>query len=107
MRWRKPLRGEVRSTCGPTARRFYTVIALSVGLGMALKLAGFSAVRLMVGAAVLNGVLAAPLIVLLVLLTGNERVMAGKQNPRALTWAGWAAATVSAAAAIGLLASSL
>lgn len=89
------------------ARRFYAVIAISVALGVALKLAGFSAVTLMFAAAVFNGILAPPLIVLLVLLTGSARVMSGNQNPRVLTWAGWIAAALSAAAVVGLFAVSL
>ena len=63
------------------ARRFYAVIAISVALGVALKLAGFSAVTLMFAAAVFNGILAPPLIVLLVLLTGSARVMCGQPEP--------------------------
>jgi Mn2+/Fe2+ NRAMP family transporter len=55
-------------------------------------------------AAVLNGVLAPPLIVLVVLLTSNKNVMGKRVNPPVLKWLGWATAAIMSAAAIGMFA---
>jgi Mn2+/Fe2+ NRAMP family transporter len=52
--------------------------------------------------AVLNGMLAAPLIVLVVLLTSKKKVMGTRVNSRALRYLGWAAAVVMGAAGVGM-----
>jgi NRAMP (natural resistance-associated macrophage protein)-like metal ion transporter len=86
------------------ARKFYAVVAVSMLLGLALNYAGIHAVKMLFLAAVLNGVLAPPLIVLVVLLTSNKKVMGRRVNPPILKWLGWATAAIMAAAAIGMFA---
>src|SRR5690348_6450022 len=48
------------------APKFYAVLAAAMALGLALDFAGFNAVKMLFWSAVANGVLAPPLIVLLV-----------------------------------------
>lgn len=55
------------------ARRFYGVIAISVLVGLAFNYAGFNAVKMLFWSAVLNGVLAPPLVILIVLLTSDPK----------------------------------
>ncbi len=81
------------------AKKFYTVLAVSVALGLGLNFAGLDAVKMLFWSAVANGVLAPPLIVLLVLLTNDKRVMGERTNSRTLRWLGWTAAAVMTAAA--------
>jgi Mn2+/Fe2+ NRAMP family transporter len=69
-----------------------------------IRQGGIHAVKMLFLAAVLNGVLAPPLIVLVVLLTSNKKVMGKRVNPRVLTWLGWATAAIMAVAAIGMFA---
>jgi Mn2+/Fe2+ NRAMP family transporter len=52
--------------------------------------------------AVLNGVLAPPLIVLVVLLTSNRKVMGESTNSPLLKWLGWATAVIMAVAAVAM-----
>jgi Mn2+/Fe2+ NRAMP family transporter len=52
--------------------------------------------------AVANGVLAPPLIVLVVLLTSDRAVMGDRVNPTLLKWLGWLAAAVMTAAAAAM-----
>ena len=52
--------------------------------------------------AVLNGVLAPPLIVLVVRLTSDPRVMGARVNSALLRWLGWATAVIMAVAAVGM-----
>jgi Mn2+/Fe2+ NRAMP family transporter len=52
--------------------------------------------------AVANGVLAPPLIVLVVLLTTDRTVMGGRVNPPLLKWLGWLTAVVMTAAALAM-----
>ena len=71
------------------AREFYGVIGVGLALGLALDYAGFNAVSMLFWSAVLNGVLAPPLIVIVLLLTSNPEVMGSRANPRWLSILGW------------------
>ena len=71
------------------AREFYLVIAVGLLLGLVLDYAGFNAVSMLFWSAVLNGVLAPPLVVIVVLLTGSEGVMGVRRNSVWLTVLGW------------------
>jgi len=55
-------------------------------------------------AAVLNGVLAPPLVVLVVLLTSRPDVMGTRVSSRPLRYLGWATAAIMTAAAVGMFA---
>jgi len=84
------------------AKKFYAIVAASMILGLALDYAGFDAVKMLFWSAVLNGVLAPPLIVLVVLLTGSRSVMGDRVNPPLLKWLGWTTAAVMTIAAVAL-----
>jgi Mn2+/Fe2+ NRAMP family transporter len=86
------------------APKFYAVLAVAMMLGLALNYAGFNAVSMLFWSAVINGVLAPPLIVLVVLLTSDPKVMGERVNPPVLRWLGWVTAAVMSAAAIAMLA---
>jgi Mn2+/Fe2+ NRAMP family transporter len=78
-------------------------MAVAMALGLALSYAGFSAVKMLFWSAVINGVLAPPLILLVVLLTSNQKVMGQRVNSPLLRYLGWATFGVMTAAAVGLL----
>ncbi len=82
------------------APRFYATMATAMALGMGLIYAGIPVVKMLFWASILNGVLAPGVIVLIVLLTSDERVMGMRRNPPWLRLLGWLAAGVSAAAAL-------
>ncbi len=84
------------------ARRFYAVIAGAVLIGLALDYAGINAVKMLFWSAVLNGVLAPPLVILVVLLTSDKRVMGAQRNSPALRILGWTCAAAMTAAALAL-----
>ncbi|HLN98250.1 MAG TPA: Nramp family divalent metal transporter [Pyrinomonadaceae bacterium] len=86
------------------AKKFYGVVGAAMIIGLILNYAGFNAVRMLFWAAILNGVLAPPLIVLVVLLTSNREIMGTRTNPPILKWLGWATAVIMAAAAIAMFA---
>ena len=73
-------------------------------LGMAFNYLGLNAVRVLFYSAVLNGVLAPPLIVLVLLLTSNPKVMGDRVNSPLLRSLGWLAFATMSAAAIGMFA---
>jgi NRAMP (natural resistance-associated macrophage protein)-like metal ion transporter len=84
------------------ARKFYVVLAVSVALGIALNYAGLDAIKLLFTTAVINGVLAPPLILIVLLLTGDRTVMGDAVNSRLLGFFGWIAFVVMSLAALGL-----
>jgi len=85
------------------ARKFYAVIAAALVLGLALDFLGLDAVRMLFWAAVLNGILAPPLIVVVTLLASDEKVMGSRVSPPILRWLGWLTAAVMTAATVGML----
>jgi NRAMP (natural resistance-associated macrophage protein)-like metal ion transporter len=82
------------------APKFYSVLAIAVALGLALDFAGFNSVKMLFYSAVLNGVLAPPLIVLVILLTSSQRVMGARQNNLLIRGLGWTCAGVMAVCAV-------
>jgi NRAMP (natural resistance-associated macrophage protein)-like metal ion transporter len=88
-----------------TARQFYTVIAVAMVIGMALNFAHVNAIRLLIWSAVINGLLAPPLIVIILVVCNNERVMGRYRNGARLNLLGGAAAVAMVGAAVALIAS--
>lgn len=94
-------RGTLEDRPGP-AKKFYAVVAAAMLLGIGLDYFGMDAVKMLFWSAVLNGVLAPPLIILVVLLTSSTKVMGDRANPAILKWLGWATAAVMSAAAVAM-----
>jgi NRAMP (natural resistance-associated macrophage protein)-like metal ion transporter len=87
------------------ARKFYAIIAIAIIIGLAFDFAGFNAVKMLFWSAVLNGLLAPPLVIMVVLLTSDRKVMGTRVNSRGMRVLGWICALIMSAAAIGLLVS--
>lgn len=85
------------------APQFYIVIAGAMVVGLALNFAGLNAVKMLFWSAVVNGVLAPPLVVLVVLLTSDRKVMGKRTNSRRAQVLGWICAVVMTLAALSLL----
>ena len=82
------------------AKRFYSVMAVSIVLGVAMAASEISPIKLLFGAAVVNGVLAPPLILIVLLVGNSRRVMGDRTNGHTLNIFGGLAAAVMAIAAI-------
>ncbi len=95
-------RASLRSRPG-IGRKFYTVLGIAVCLGVIIDLAGFDAVKMLFASAVLNGVLAPPLIVVVLLLTSDPVVMGEWVNTPFLKWVGWTCVVLMTVAALGIL----
>jgi NRAMP (natural resistance-associated macrophage protein)-like metal ion transporter len=85
------------------APKFYAVMAVAMVLGIVLDYLGFNAVKMLFWSAVINGLLAPPLILLVILLTSNPKVMGKRVNPTLLRYLGWATFGVMTAAAVGMI----
>jgi Mn2+/Fe2+ NRAMP family transporter len=64
---------------------------------------GFNAVKMLFWSAVINGLLAPPLILLVILLTSSHKVMGKRVNSPLLKYLGWATFGVMTAAAAGMI----
>jgi NRAMP (natural resistance-associated macrophage protein)-like metal ion transporter len=82
---------------------FYAVIGVAMAIGLALDFAGLDAVKMLFWSAVLNGMLAPPLVILVVLLTSDTKVMGKRANAPWMRALGWACAVVMSVAAVALL----
>ena len=88
------------------AKKFYVVLAVAVALGIALNYAGLDAIKLLFTTAVINGVLAPPLILIVLLLTRDRTVMGDAVNSQLVGFLGWVTFAAMVVAALGLLVAS-
>ena len=85
------------------APRFYLVIAAATVVGIAINFLGINPIDALVLTAVLNGLLAPPILILVMLVSNNPRVMGQRTNGRLLNLLGWATTAVMSVAAIALI----
>jgi NRAMP (natural resistance-associated macrophage protein)-like metal ion transporter len=84
------------------ARAFYGVIVGATLLGVALAFSPIPPMKALYWCAVVNGVLAGPLMVVMVLIASNKRIMGELTISWRLRLIGWVAAAAMIGAAIGL-----
>lgn len=85
------------------AKKFYSVVAFSMVAGMALEYSGVNAIKMLFTAAVVNGLLAPPLLVIIMMISNNPRVMGEHVNGRLLNLLGALAILVMGGAALATL----
>ena len=82
---------------------FYGVIVVASLVGMLINFLGINPIDALFWTAVLNGLLAPPLLVLIMLVANSKRVMGKHTNSRWINVLGWGATGAMFAAAAGLL----
>ena len=85
------------------ARRFYVVFGVAIAVGIAIDLVGQPPITMLFYSAILNGIVAPPLMVIIMLVANNDRVMGPWTNTRALNTLGWLATALMTAASVGML----
>ncbi len=80
------------------------VIAISTLAGAAINFMGIKPISTLVFAAMINGLLAPPLLAALTRITSDARVMGRHVNTRSVTWLAWATTVIMAAIAVVMLA---
>ena len=85
------------------AVRFYSVIGIAIGTGLVLNFLHIDPVKSLFWAAILNGLVAAPLMAVIMMMASNRKVMGKFVIPRYLRWVGWCAAAVMACVCIAVL----
>jgi NRAMP (natural resistance-associated macrophage protein)-like metal ion transporter len=88
-----------------SARRFYATIAAATAIGVVLNILPVDPMKALYGAAVLNGLAAAPVMALMMHLTMRRAVMGKFTLPRPLQLIGWLATAAMAASAAVMIAS--
>ena len=86
---------------------FYGLVALGTVGGAVLSLITSNPIQLLVIVAVINGIAAAPFLLLVMLISGDKAIMGESSNGRLATVIGWATFALMAAAALTLLAQAL
>ncbi len=81
-------------------RGFYLVFAGALIAGMALNLAGTNPIRMLFLSALLNGLLAPPLLLLVMLVGNNRTIMGDRANGPWLNVLGWLATALMSLAAV-------
>jgi NRAMP (natural resistance-associated macrophage protein)-like metal ion transporter len=97
-RWKQGLNEKLTG-----ARGFYAVIVISTLLGMLINFVGINPMDALFWTAVLNGFLAPPLLVVIMLVSNNRHIMGKRVNGLGINVLGWATTVLMFAAAVGLV----
>jgi NRAMP (natural resistance-associated macrophage protein)-like metal ion transporter len=84
------------------AKQFYAIIAVSTLVGTLINFLGINPIKALFWTAVINGVIAPPLLVVLMLVANNKKVMGKRVNGRGANIVGWLTCALMFAAAIGM-----
>ena len=96
--WRSGLDRSVRR-----APQFYAVIIAATLVGMAINFFGINPITALVLSAILNGLIAAPLLVLVMVVSNDRAVLGTWTNGRLLNVLGWLTTIVMGVAAVALI----
>jgi NRAMP (natural resistance-associated macrophage protein)-like metal ion transporter len=86
------------------AKAFYSIIAAATAIGVCLNFTPIDPVRALYWSAVVNGVIAVPVMVAMMDLSRRPAIMAGFTLPPLLTFFGWLATLVMAVTVIAMVA---
>jgi Mn2+/Fe2+ NRAMP family transporter len=98
MGWKEGLERKVRD-----ARGFYGVIAVSVLIALVIQYSPISPMKALFWSAIINGIVAVPLMIVIILLATKKSVMGDYPAPRTLRILGWIGTVVMGAAALRML----
>ncbi len=85
------------------AKSFYLVIAISILLGLALNFFGVPPIKALYYSAFLNGIIAAPLLFVIMIVGNDARIMGEETHPKWVKFFGWTAVIFSILAVITYL----
>jgi Mn2+/Fe2+ NRAMP family transporter len=80
------------------ARNFYAILTAATVLGVAIDLSGVDSIKALIWSAIVNGVVAVPIMAVLMLMASNPAVMGSFVVSRRLKLLGWLATGVMAIA---------
>lgn len=86
----------------PQAVGFYTIILTATIIGFAMGFLPIDPIRLLVWTAVINGIAAVPIMILMMLIVTNKTAMGRFRARPSLAWAGWCATALMGGVALAL-----
>jgi Mn2+/Fe2+ NRAMP family transporter len=86
----------------PEAVGFYTIISAATVIGFAMGFLPINPIQLLVWTAVINGVVAVPIMAMMMLIVTNRTAMGRFRARPSLAWAGWAATALMGITVIAL-----
>jgi len=86
------------------AKAFYGALVLAVAIGVVMNFTPIDPIKALFWSAVINGVVAVPVMIMIMHLSTHRAAMGDFRLPKLLSWMGWLATAVMAAAAIGMFA---
>ena len=86
------------------AKGFYGVLATATVIGVALNFIGMNPIKALFWSAVINGVAAVPIMIVMMLMTGNKKITGGLRLPTLQRVVGWVATGVMFAVAACMIA---
>ena len=98
MGWKWGLERKVRD-----ARGFYAVIIISVLAALGIQYSPINPMKALIWSAVINGIVAVPLMAVIIILASNKSVMGDYTASRPIVILGWIATAIMGAAALGML----
>ncbi|MFK4485291.1 NRAMP family divalent metal transporter [Bradyrhizobium sp. USDA 336] len=100
--WRATLEAKPDEAAG-----FYTIIAAATLIGFGLGFTGIDSINMLVWSAVLNGIVAVPIMAMMMLIVSNRTIMGRFRARSWLIALGWLGTAVMALAVLALLGSSV
>jgi Mn2+/Fe2+ NRAMP family transporter len=85
------------------AAAFYSTLAVATLLGVAITFSPINPIKALYWTAVINGVVAVPVMTLMMLMTANRRVMGTFTIDGGLRWLGWASTVAMAFCVVGMV----
>jgi Mn2+/Fe2+ NRAMP family transporter len=79
------------------ARAFYTTLVMATVIGMVMNFTNIDPIRALFWSAVLNGIIAVPMMYVMMHMASSQRIMGGYTIPLYLKVLGWAGALVMTA----------
>ncbi len=99
--WRATLEARPEKAVG-----FYTIIAAATIIGFGLGFTGIDSIHMLVWSAVLNGIVAVPIMAMMMLIVANGTIMGRFKARKRLVVLGWLGTALMALAVLALLGSS-
>jgi NRAMP (natural resistance-associated macrophage protein)-like metal ion transporter len=86
------------------AKAFYGALVAAVAVGVAMNFTPIDPIKALFWSAVINGVVAVPVMIMIMHLSTHKAAMGDFRLPKILSWIGWIATAVMALASIGMFA---
>ena len=84
------------------ARGFYSILTIATLLGVVIDLTGVDSIKMLLWAAMINGVVSVPIMAVMMLLSARPEVMGRFVVSGRLRFLGWLATGVMAAAVVAM-----